>query len=164
MSEPIRPKIEAEFNKNLSGEMLTNALAFVDHMDTTEGWSHMGEGVCFTVTDPGNLYIYFGHKSIVATSERDDLPVTDTLKEFVWANVNVCGYCGVDLTVCSDDDRAKIIRYNACRQGDNIIFGKKYDNLCNCPICFANPDAEMFEKIKQLAAAWKDCIAFIKEQ
>jgi len=44
------------------------------------------------------------------------------------------------------------------------IFGKKFDNLCHCPICFADPDAETFEKIKQLVEAWKLCIAAVKNQ
>jgi len=140
-----------------------NIHEFVDWMDRTfkndgtNAWFYLDECICFHVSHPHEEVIYFGHKSIVATCERNDLPVCNELKEFVWTSLNVCGYCGHELP------DGVTIQSNACRQGDNIIFGKKFDNLCNCPIAFANPYAETTEKLKRLAEAWKLCIAFIKE-
>jgi hypothetical protein len=84
--------MEEEFKMNLSGDVLKNALDFVEYMNKSSGWNHLGESVCFTVTDPGNLYIYFGHKSIVCTSDFDNYPISDELKEFVFAHVNQCNH------------------------------------------------------------------------
>ena len=148
---------------NQQSDLQKNIHDFVDYMnktfqgDGTNAWFYLDECICFHVSNPHEEVIYFGHKSIVTTSECDDLPVSEELKEFVWVNLNVCGYCGETLPA------GLTIQSNACRQGDNIIFGRKFDNLCNCPICFPNPDAETFEKIKQLAEAWKLCIATLKK-
>jgi len=155
-------KSEERMGSNQKSDLLKNILGFVDYMnksfdcDGTNAWFYLGECICFHVSHPHEEVVYFGHKSIVCTSERDDLPVSNELKEFVWANLNVCGYCGQELP------DGITIQSNACREGDNIIFGKKFDNLCNCPIGFPNPDAEAIEKIKRLAEAWKLCITALK--
>ena len=57
MTEHEKIAREEEFNKNLSGDLLINALDFAKHMDETSGWDYSGEGVCFTVTGPGNFYM-----------------------------------------------------------------------------------------------------------
>lgn len=149
--------IEEEFKTNLSGDLLNNALAFVEHMNKSSGWKHLDEGVCFTVTDPGNLYIYFGHhngtvcfRSNDCTSDFDNYPISDELKEFVFAHINQCNHFRTNGKECG------------CGQQPGhsfTILGRKFDNLCNCPICFMNPDAETFEKVKELVEAWKLCIA-----
>ncbi|MCL2547362.1 MAG: hypothetical protein FWE06_09335 [Oscillospiraceae bacterium] len=120
---------------------------------------HLGERICFliAVLSHNEVHIFFGHQSIVCTSDFDNFPISDELKEFVWSNLSVCGYCGEELP------DGMTIQSNACRQGDNIIFEKKFDNLCNCPICFHNPGAETYEKIKELVEAWKYCIAELKK-
>ena len=149
-----KPTIQEEFNTNLSGDMLTNALAFVDHMDATEGWRHMDETVCFTVTDPGNFYIFvFGAQSSICNSELDSYPISDEMKQFVFDNINHCHHFRTNGEKCG------------CGQQPGhsyTILGKKYDNLCNCPICFMNPDAATFEKVKELVGAWKLCIEAVK--
>ena len=155
MSEEKKQTIEEEFNTNLSGELLTNALDFVEHMNKTSGWQHLGEGVCFTVTDPGNLYIFvYGPQSSVCNSDFDSYPMSDELKGFVFANINQCNHYRTNGKQCG------------CGQQPGhsfTILGRKYDNLCNCPICFMNPDAETFEKVKELVEAWKLCIAELKK-
>jgi len=159
--------IEEEIRKNLSGELIESALDFIAYMnetfgftenpDGTSGWYHLGERICFHVICPNQFLIFFGHQSIVSTSDFDSFPISDELKEFTWSSVNVCRYCPGEMPV------GMTIQSNPCRQGDNIIFGKKFDNLCNCPIGWINPDAKTLEKIKELAVAWKHCIAELKK-
>ena len=160
-------KIVEEIKANLSGELMENAIDFVTHMnktygitenpDGTSGWYHLGERICFHIVVPNQFLVFFGHQSIVSTSDFDNFPLSDELKEFAWSSVNVCRYCGKEMPI------GMTIQSNPCRQGDNIIFGKKFDNLCNCPIGWINPDAKTFEKIKELAEAWKLCIAELKK-
>jgi len=146
--------------------MEKNVLDFEKYMDNTSvyvkekigepengkpGWYHSGERICFMLTSDNYLEIFFGHQSSVCTSEID-FPISEELKEFVWANISICTYCGEELP------DGVTIQSNPCRQGDNIIFGKKFDNLCNCPIRFTNPDTKTLEKVKELVEAWKLCI------
>jgi hypothetical protein len=160
--------IEDKIKVNHSGELQKNTLEFVRHMNATydfvqyedgsNGWYYMGERICFHVSVPNQFLVFFGHQSIVSTSECNDFPISDELKEFTYANVHICSYCGEELP------NGLTIQTNGCREGDNIIFGKKYDNLCNCPIGFENPDVETFEMIKRLAGAWRNCIAVLKSR
>jgi len=147
--------IEEEFKTNLSGDLLKNALAFVEHMNKSSGWRHLDESTCFTVTDPGNLYIFVhGPNSSVCNSDFDNYPISDELKEFVFAHVNQCNHFRTNGKLCG------------CGQQPGhsfTILGKKFDNLCNCPICFMNPDAQTFEKVKELVETWKLCIAELKK-
>ena len=148
--------IEQDFKKNLKGDLLKNALVFVEHMNASSGWKHLDETVCFTVTDPGNLYIFFGHhpgsvcfRTNESSSDSEMYPMDEALKEFVWANVNQCNHFRTNGKLCG------------CGQQPGYSFtilDRKFDNLCNCPICFMNPDAETFEKVKELVEAWKRCI------
>jgi hypothetical protein len=155
MSEQERLAREAEFKKNLSGEILTNALDFAKHMDETDGWNHSGEGVCFTVTDPANFYIFvYGPGSSVCNSDFSDYPISDEMQEFVHANISHCGYIKSGGKECGCAEK---------RWRSFTILGKKYDNLCYCCICFMNPDAETFEKIKAWVPAWKLCIDAVKQ-
>ena len=150
--EEILESRKNEFKANLSGDLQKNAIDFAEFMKNSSADDYLGECVCFTVTNEvGDLHVFFGHQSIVCTSDFD-FPISDELKNFVWSNVNICSYCGEKLP------EGVTIQSNACRQGDNIIFGKKFNNLCNCPICFNNPDAETFDKIKKLVEVWKLCI------
>jgi len=112
---------EEEFKKNLSGELLANALDFAKHMEETSGWEHLGEGVCFTVTDPDHLYIYFGTESSVCTSEFDKYPISDEMKEFAWANVNQCNHFRTSGGMCGCGKQPGL---------SFIILGRKFDNLC----------------------------------
>ena len=148
--------MEEEFRKRLKGDLRKNAFAFAAHMDRTSSWKHCGEKVCVTHTDPGNLYIYFGddNGTAVVRADRSNgdseaYPMDEHLKEFVWANVNPCHHFRTDGKDCG------------CGQQPGhsfTILGKKFDHLCFCPICFVNPDAETFERIKELVEAWKRCI------
>ena len=150
-------EIVEQVKTKLSGELQKNTLDFIEYMNETFGWNHLGQAICFLTVDRNRLTIYFGHQSIICcTYDFDYSPINDELKEFTWSNVNVCNCHRGNLPV------GFTVQTNPCRQGDNIIFGKKFDNLCNCPIGFTNPDAETFEKIKELVEAWKLCIAELK--
>ena len=148
---------EDEFRINLSGDTLRNALDFATYMDNTSSWKHLGENVCFIVTDPGDyLYVYFGHnkssvcfKTTENNGETFNYPMDESLKIFAWARVNQCNHFRTNGKICG------------CGQEPGhsfMIFGEKFDNLCNCPICFLNPNADTFEKLKKLVEAWKICI------
>jgi len=146
---------EENFKKNLSGEMLTNALAFSQWMDETSGWTHSDEGVCFTVTDPGNFYIFvYGPGSTVCNSDFNDYPISDEMRAFVHANVSHCAYIKSGGKECGCREK---------RWRSFTILGKKYDNLCYCCICFKNPDLKTFNKIKELVPVWKLCIDAAKQ-
>ena len=151
---------EKEFRTNLTDETLIgNALDFCRHMNDA-GWDHLGETVCFTVTfpgeDPGNLYLFtHGPQSSFCNCESDDYPISDELKEFLWAHVHTCVHYKSNGKQCG------------CGQQPGLSFsilGRKFDNCCNCPICFTNPDAETFEKIKELVPALKLCIEHIRKK
>ena len=145
---------------NTSGDLQKNALDFVEHMNKTSGWNHLGEDVCFIVTDLvtkyGSFFIFvYGPKSSVCNSGFDNYPINDELKKFVFDHINQCAHFRTNGKECG------------CGQQPGhsfTILGKKFDNLCNCPICFANPDAETFEKVKELVEAWKLCIVELKKQ
>ncbi|MCL2546922.1 MAG: hypothetical protein FWE06_06975 [Oscillospiraceae bacterium] len=153
MSERVKPKIEEEFNTNLSGDLLTNALAFVEHMDEISGWNHLGEAICFFVTEPSTLRIFFGQNSSVCTSDFNSYPISDEMKNFVFNNLNQCNHFRTNGEVCGCGSQP----------GQSfIILGEKFDNICHCPIMFVNPTADTFEEIKKLVEAWKLCIAELK--
>ena len=148
---------EDNMRKNLSGDLLKNALEFVEHMDKTSGWEHLGEQVCFIITDMvtkyGKFFIFFNGNGSICDSEFDNYPMNDELKEFVFAKINQCTHFRTYGKECGCGEQP----------GHNFtILGRKYVNLCHCPICFADPDAETFEKIKELVEAWKLCIAAVK--
>jgi hypothetical protein len=140
-----------EFKTNLSGDLQKNAIDFAEYMKNQGGFDYLGECICFTVTDPdGNFYVFSGHggKSL-CNSNYGNFPIDESMKEFVWANINPCWHFKTDGKRCG------------CGQQPGLSFtiiGKKFDNLCNCPISFNNPDSETFEKIKRFVGASKRCI------
>ena len=148
--------LEEEYKANLSGDLLNNALAFAEHMNKTSGWEHLGEGVCFTVTDSGSgdFYIFvYGPGSSVCNSDFNDYPISDEMREFVHEHISHCAHIKSSGKECGCSEK---------RWRSFTILGKQYDNLCYCCMCFKNPDAEEFEKIKEWVEAWKLCIAELK--
>ena len=147
---------EQSIKKHLKGDLQKNALDFAPYMNDSFACTHLGENFCFMCVDPGHLYIYFGNipgslcfRTDESNSDNKSYPMDESVKEFVWANVNQCNHFRTNGKICG------------CGQQPGhsfTILGKKFDNLCNCPICFKNPDAETFEKIKELVEAWKRCI------
>ena len=144
-----------EFKSNLSGDLQKNAIDFAEHMCKTSGWVYLDESVCFTVTDKkGNFYIFVnGPQSSVCNSDFDKYPISDELKAFTYAHISHCGHIKSGGKECGCSEK---------RWRSFTVLGKKYDNLCYCCICFHNPDAEKFEKIKEWVEAWKLCIDAVK--
>jgi len=145
---------EDNMRENLSGDLLKNALEFVEHMNKTSGWEHLGEQVCFIITNMvtkyGKFFIFFNGQSSIFSADYVNYPISDDLKDFVFAQIVHCNRCSI--SGCGEN------------AGRNLtIFGKKFDNLCHCPICFADPDAETFKKIKELVEVWKLCIDAVKQ-
>ena len=77
------------------------------------------------------------------TSQYDDFPANDKLKEFAWAHVNLCTSCGGSSGCGKQPGRCK------------TIFGKKYDNVCTSEVAFRNPDTETLKTIMQMIGIWK---------
>jgi hypothetical protein len=120
-------------------------------MKNQGGFDYLGECICFTVTDnDGNFYVFSGHgETNLCNGSYETFPIDESMKEFVWSNVNPCWHFKTDGQRCG------------CGQQPGLnftIIGKKFDNLCNCPIAFNNPDAETFEKIKEFVESSKLCI------
>ena len=135
--EEYLKKVE-ELKTYFSGDLLKNALDFEEYLFKS------GYGILFSIDDSPRLLYFVSGDSPICNTERNDLPISESLKEFTWAHVNNCGSC------------------SSCpQQGISCtILGKKFDNLvCKCPIMFENPDSETFEKLKKLEDAFKLCIA-----
>lgn len=140
-----------EFKANLSGDLQKNAIDFAEYMKNSGGENYKDEWICFTVTnETGDLHIFSGHGGTsLCNRNYENFPIDESMKEFVWANVNPCWHFKTNGERCG------------CGQQPGLSFtiiGKKFDNLCNCPIAFNNPDAETFEKIKEFVKASKVCI------
>jgi len=149
-----------EIKKALTGDLQKDALEFLDYLESDElALDSVGEPICSMLIHPiqnqpyWNLYIG-GYPSLVYKTERQDLQIDNDLKEFVWSTVKVCAYFKTNGENCG------------CGQQPGytlMIFGKKFNNCCQCPIWFGNPDAETAIKIKRLIEAWKLCVAELKK-
>jgi len=139
-----------EFKAALSGDLQKNAIDFAEYMKNSSADNYLGECICFTVTNEvGDLHIFVhGPQSTICNSNYNNFPIDESIKELVWANVNPCR--------CAPPGCKE-------RNFSFTILGKKFDNLCNCPIAFNNPDAETFEKIKEFVVASKNCIDTVKQ-
>lgn len=157
MPEQEKKRTDEDYmRENLSGDLLKNALEFVEYMNKTSGWEHLGEQVCFIVTNMVTKYgRFFNGNGSVYNSDFDNYPINNELREFVFAQINQCTHFRTNGKECGCGEQPG---------HDYIILGKKYTNLCHCPICFADPDTETFKKIKELVEAWKLCIAAVKNQ
>ena len=144
-------KIENIINNVLSGDALKNALDFAEYLNankmTANGAeiSYQGKPVCYMHLEgaedyPGPWTIWTEGDY---RSEHEDVPMDDNMKEIAWSNVNTCGDCGGD-----------------CSPGKSkLIFGKKFDNVCNADMAFYIPDAETLKCVKKLLEMRKHMIA-----
>ena len=150
-----RLKIEVELNEDLSGDRLKNALNFIAYMKTNDMTTHAehhsafeykGEWVCIVCIIPVDDvpgWVIFDNP---LTSKFDNFPVDEDLKEFAWANVNICTSCGGSSGCGSQPGRTK------------IIFGKEFNNICTSDVAFWNPDADALKKIMQMIDIWKKSV------
>lgn len=150
-----KPKtIEEEFINALRGGTLANALDFVAFA-RANGWTNDDEyrSNFYYMGKPTFVLLCFENEKYpdgewgiynYPTSEHDDFPLDEGMKEFLWANVRICtGECGCP---------------NWPRGGDKMVYGKEYKSVCSSTIMFQNPEAEALEKIKALMERWKRII------
>jgi len=148
---------EEEIKTHLIGDLQKDALEFLAYLESDElALDSVGEQICEILIHPINNQpywnIYFFKHSSVFNTDRQDLPIDDELKEFVWSLVKTCTYFRTNGKECGCGDQP----------GSNLtIFGKNFNNCCHAVIWFGNPDAETVNKIKKLVEAWKLCIAEI---
>ena len=148
------PAIEDVIKKNLTGHTQENALDFVAFLSAGEiadGTGRISIGrykeeddVCWPMLCKsewvGNISINAGGWTIYIDGEHIgehmDFPVDEQFREFVWAHVDHCGNCG-----------------QTCYPGRHKrILGKEFENVCDTPFHFPNPDAETMENIRKLIA------------
>jgi len=157
--------IEEQFIKNLTGDLLNNALEFCKQMNNLgfvygkriiggTGWIYRDEIMCWFDDIYSNHFgiRFFGAGSGFCNGNFDTFSeykdISSELCEFVWANLANCGCknCGTDFP------------------GHNFtILGKDIGGLCNCPLYFENFNAEDVIKFTTLARIWTKCIDIIKD-
>jgi len=154
-SKNTQLKIENDLSDALSGSKLENALDFIAYMKAsgmtphTEhqgAFEYRGEWVCIVCIIPLDgepSWVIFDNP---LTSKLDDFPVDSPLKEFAWANVNICTSCGGSSGCGSQPGRRK------------TIFGKVFDNVCTSDVAFWNPDGVALDKIKRMISIWKESV------
>ena len=140
-------------NENLTGDSQKNALDFIafcaankirlafNNKDNNGGDFGNNVGYIWINDDTDNskrpYVIFFNYCSF---GEEDS--VDNELKEFVWANVNICSRCHDGWETCGGGN-------------DVIFFGKTFKNTCNSPLAFTNPDTNDLENIKKLLLSAK---------
>lgn len=135
-------------------EMLQNALDFAAYLRANEmlpGGEHgaidyKDECLCYMHLDglneepgPWTIWIEGGDYS----SEHEDVPMNERMKEIAWAHVNFCVSCG-----CGSQPGMH-----------KTIFRKEFDNVCNADMAFYKPDAETLECVKKLLEMRKNEIS-----
>ena len=165
MSENINLiNIEEQLTKNLTGDLLNNALELCKQMNILgfvygertiggTGWVYRDEIMCWICSiSPDHFDIrFFGEGSGFCNGSFDTFAVykdiNPELCKFVWAHSARCGCknCGTDFP------------------GHKFtILGKDFEKLCNCPLYFLNLNAEDVIKFTALAHVWTQCIDAIK--
>ncbi|MDR3119839.1 MAG: GNAT family N-acetyltransferase [Clostridiales bacterium] len=158
-------KMEDYICETLAGDAQNNASVFAAYLRAqdmefergTGYWEdkrywmikYKGEYLCFILIngrgekahkdEPEGWIIWFdggGHNSF------EDALLDEYTKELAWRNVDYCGHCG-----------------GVCDGGTHkIIFGKKFEKVCNTTFRFDNPDSEAVECAKKLVEIRKDDI------
>ena len=135
-------ELEETIHAVLADEILKSALDFVGYLKANDlvvngiEISHNEKAVCYMHLDdkkdypsPWTIWTEGDY-----SSEHEDIPMDNCMKEVAWANINICGDCGAG---CSPGKR-------------KIIFGRAFDDVCNADMAFYMPDAETLECVKKL--------------
>jgi len=143
----VHPTIEEEIKNALSGDVLKNALDFVDFLKANDfspersdehgGWDIIckGRNIVFAkvIGDENVFAIVFSACDFDGGGLADD-----DLKEFAWAHVTVCPTgCG-GTTICEMSQKRV------------AIFGKEYENVCIAPLECFNLDTHELKKAQKL--------------
>ena len=142
MAKNIRYDVEVAHEKHLKDDRLKNAqeiFAFLKENDVIpesiddSSWSYKNN-LFFIINDAWvhtNQWFMYGN-----LSTWEDYPITDEIKEILWANIRKCsGECGCP---------------NWPRGGNPTVFGKTFESVCSSKFWFANPEGETLEDIKKL--------------
>jgi len=136
--------IEERIKTALQGDTQKNALKFIEYLkenDMNDGEEHglvtyKDQRLCYMHIDnsedmPGPWTIWTeGDYS----NEDKNVPMSEQEKEIAWEHVNFCSSCGGN---CSPGMK-------------KVIFGKKFEKVCNADMAFYVPDAETLEFVKKL--------------
>ena len=153
--------LENTINLVLSGDMLKNALDFVnflrenglqieynpkEHADCkwtgaiggtvgdSIGYMYVKSGTNFP--DPWTIWLNEYDFNDDGSAEVGEL------KNFLWENVNNCSRCHS--------------KWEKCGGGERIVLGKKFESLCHSPMFFYTPDGQKLEMIKKLMLKVKE--------
>ena len=160
--------IEENMKEILSGDLLKNALNFIEYLKSndvppdspdSDSFSYLGENVCVIgifdevfgkIIESPAFVIFFCNDDIC---EHVNSQVDKYLIEFAQSNVNYCAYFTTGGKQCGCENKPG---------KRTTIFGKEFNNVCHCPLWFYNPDAKILENIKNLVEIWKNNIAELK--
>ena len=139
MSEQKNPiTIEEQIKAALTGDTLTNALSFAAFLQSNNIPADAHD--LFYLHIDGSDEVP-GPWTIWLMSTDTKSPACDDVKETAWAHANVCGHFSTGGEACGCGSQpGKCVN----------IFGKEFDNICNSPLMFTNPDAKTLEAVKKL--------------
>ena len=133
-------------NEKLTGDSQRNALKFIAFCTANEirlafnnrdkNGGDFGNNVGYIWIDgekPQRPYVIFFNYHDFGGEDSVD----NELKESVWTNVNICKRCHDGWETCGGGN-------------DVVFFGKTFENTCNSPLAFTNPDINDLENIKKL--------------
>ena len=142
----------------LEGDVLTNALSFVDFvtekgLNLKQEWDKgfrvvkNNKSLCMIILSENNQNVgEWLIWEIPVASEPGWDSINNDLKDFIIANIKICDSnqgkgCG------SDPGSTK------------NIFGKSYDNVCTSELQFINPGTDVLDKFKEVVEWWITNIA-----
>jgi len=147
----INAKLEESIKEIFIGDTLKNVLEFVRHLGTL-GMEHKGslnDGK-FVYKGKNVCYVYFGNSSNNPGypepwtiwmpdkfgAENECITFDEQMKEIAWKNAHEC------------DENCPHINKGCSKQ--RVLFGREFDNLCQTPIGFTDPNTEEIECMKKL--------------
>ena len=150
----LEERIENIINESLNGDAQKNALDFAEFLNENEmiytgvhcEMHYKGEVACFILVDvsskwhsPWSVWTAGADGYI---EEYEGFPIDERTKEIAWENISHCCNRGC----CDTPHKSK------------VIFGKKFESVCNAVMMFRNPAGETLECLKKLVLMQKHSI------
>ncbi|MDR2166560.1 MAG: hypothetical protein LBE35_01760 [Clostridiales bacterium] len=107
-----------------------------NEMSFREGAVYFGDRVvCYmNIEDESDPFSPWTIWSYGDYSEGPDAIICERMRQVAWENVNPCATCGA-----------------GCDPGNTkVIFGKRFENVCNADMAFYSPEADALECVKRL--------------